>query len=893
MEPLLSFTLVDPEFFEPLGRYEIGLQYKDTLRGLLPAQWSVQRGDLWLMAHSEGIEIPPQGFKIHVSGTVANAEEVLRRVVPECVAERTSFKVIADPTLLLFAGSKNFGRGSSSKFITTYPPNQATFERLIETLHQRTKDLDGPYILSDMRYKDSRVVFYRYGGMQRMHVMTVTGARDPVILKPDGQPVPDDRLPFYQLPEWVSDPFGNRPVTDYDDTHVLNERYEIEAALSFSNRGGVYRARDLSTGRTVIVKEARPCTATWVRGSDFVDAVDLLRREFAILRSLQELEFLPEAIDLFTEWEHVFLVEQFLEGRTLTRYRARSDVALIPFTGEQARKRNFCRIFKRIAVQLVAAVEQVHGRGVLIGDLSPGNVIIDPDTLRIHLIDLESAYFLADADTMGGLSAVWATPGFATRNRLRRDRLTPEDDHYALGMLLYSLITPVQTLFDLEPTATERVLSRIDESVGLPSEVPAVIFSLLEGDVAKTKRTLQRWKVAESVRRHPAPSRGDFADVESELELLARRIAEYVLSTTDLERTDRLWPADINALQTNPLSLAYGACGTLLFLQDVLGCAPAEAEHWVLQRQIAPHSYPPGLYVGTAGVALALLELGHEEKAMKVLGYTYESSLRFNDPTMFHGVAGWGLASLSLHQATGHDRCLTAAVEAGEHLLSTEELRSEGSCWRNSVDQQVHYGFAFGASGIALFLLYLHQATGEQRFLECARRGVAFETESAMDFSGKPKWVRFEGDLLTEPYWLHGAAGVGSTLIRFHHHLGDEMYLRLAESAADAAFSKFAVLPSQFEGLSGIGELMLDMYQFTGRNEYRIRALELVQSILSLRIERPAGLAFPGRLLLRISTDFGYGSAGVGAFFHRLASRGPRWLHDLAGIGVSSSLEGV
>jgi len=41
---------------------------------------------------------------------------------------------------------------------------------------------------------------------------------------------------------------------------------------------------------------------------------------------------------------------------------------------------------------------------------------------------------------------------------------------------------------------------------------------------------------------------------------------EYVLSTADFDRGDRLWPADPAVFATNPMSVAYGASGTVLFL---------------------------------------------------------------------------------------------------------------------------------------------------------------------------------------------------------------------------------------------------------------------------------------------------------------------------------------
>jgi hypothetical protein len=49
---------------------------------------------------------------------------------------------------------------------------------------------------------------------------------------------------------------------------------------------------------------------------------------------------------------------------------------------------------------------------------------------------------------------------------------------------------------------------------------------------------------------------------------------------------------------------------------------------------------------------------------------------------------------------------------------------------------------------------------------------------------------------------------------------------------ANSTFSKFTVLPSQFGGLSGIGEYMIDMYLFLNGKNYLNKAYEIAKSVL-------------------------------------------------------------
>ena len=71
------------------------------------------------------------------------------------------------------------------------------------------------------------------------------------------------------------------------------------------------------------------------------------------------------------------------------------------------------------------------------------------------------------------------------------------------------------------------------------------------------------------------------------------------------------------------------------------------------------------------------------------------------------------------------------------------------------------------------------------------------------------------------------------------------------------------------------------MHRFTGESRWYDLALDLADTIFEYAVERPEGIAFPGRYFLRLSTDFGTGTAGAGAFLTRLATRAPRLFHDL------------
>lgn len=899
MQKLASFTFAHPDYFESLARYPIEDDYRDLLRDILPADgWELSRDDIWLMAHPSQHELPTQGFKIHLSATPTNATELIRRAIPACVEESAAFKVVADPRLLSIVQSKTYGRGSSSKFITVYPADLEAFHRLVETLDERTEGLESAYVLSDRRYGESRVVFYRYGGFLPRYEVNATGTRRPLIETPDGTLVADDRHPYYRLPDWVDDPFGADSVEDRDD-HLLAGRYEIEEALAFSNAGGVYKATDRETGDDVVIKEARPQVAAWVHqgeGDDepfVLDAVGILHKEHRLLERLADLPFVPRAIDLFQEWEHHFRVEELVDGVPLTSFRAREDFALIPFDGERERTERFSRGFRTIARQLVDQLTALHRRGVLVGDLSPSNVLVDPDDLTVRLIDFESAFDHDDEENLSSFSGAWSTPGFRAPGRLARGGLEAGDDVYALGMTLYSLLIPVVALFELAPEAKAAFLDKLERAVGLPREVRETIFALLDGDLGTARRVLADWRIEASVDAGRERMTGtDHEAVAAELPRVADRVTGRLLTSWDAERDDRLWPTDYQVFLTNPLSIAYGAAGPLLHLLERDVEPPAECTDWfaakAADREVRGVC-PPGLYLGLSGVAYTLARLGRADAAADAWSAVADSPMLGAgddvESSLFYGTAGCGLAALLLDRHDPERGYLRDAVTAGERLLARgEEKKGDdeiGLAWPSAVDEQQHYGLAYGSSGVALFLLELSAATGERRFLDAARRAMAYDLSAAREIEGELKWGRWEGDELVEPYWLHGAAGIGSALVRFAERLGEERYLRLARRVGASAFSKFTVVPAQVEGLSGIGELMVDLHRVDGDDAWRRRGLEIADSVLRFRVDRDDGTAFPGRFLLRLSDGYAYGSAGVGLFLDRLANPRRRLLHDL------------
>ncbi|GAA0497621.1 hypothetical protein GCM10008986_25780 [Salinibacillus aidingensis] len=211
--------------------------------------------------------------------------------------------------------SKNANRSSSGKFITIYLINDQNFLELLDLLVSETKEFEkGPYILNDKRWKNSNI-FYRYGAFER--ILNEHGEH--CIRDEKGKLIEDQRTPFYQVPDFVKnfddylDSMNTSETAEKKEKSKL-QKYKIETALNYSNSGGLYLASKKKDNQKVIVKEARPNAGLDGRGNDALRRHQIERNA---LQKLSDVDGVVNLVEVFKEWEHRFLVEEFIEGQDL------------------------------------------------------------------------------------------------------------------------------------------------------------------------------------------------------------------------------------------------------------------------------------------------------------------------------------------------------------------------------------------------------------------------------------------------------------------------------------------------------------------------------------------------------------------------------------------------
>jgi hypothetical protein len=372
-------------------------------------------------------------------------------------------------------------------------------------------------------------------------------------------------------------------------------------------------------------------------------------------------------------------------------------------------------------------------------------------------------------------------------------------------------------------------------------------------------------------------------DNAADLRNLVDSLIASCLSAATFERKDRLFPSDPKLFVTNPVSIAYGACGVAYAIKKITGDLPDSVLDWILSKDVNEKDYPPGLFIGMAGIAWSMLELGLTETAEEIFLRSKRHALLTVCSDVYYGIAGWGMACLKFYVATKKHQYLDMARWAGEEIVR-RRISSDDEChWEAWNAGEIRLGFGHGASGVAAFLIYLSRAAGEELFLRVAEQGLRFDLRQGISYRRGRSWPMHVGaGASVVPYWRYGSAGIGTTLVRFLA-LSPESDLRahLKDVASDTK-RKYAIFPGKLFGLAGLCDIQLDLDDFAGPMGHSVSAAYVSSGISLFRIHREGlGTFFPGCDLWKLSCDYATGSAGIALTLHRLVTRcGPDFMLD-------------
>ena len=223
-------------------------------------------------------------------------------------------------------------------------------------------------------------------------------------------------------------------VTDSLIGQTLDSRYQVEARIGRGGMGDVYLARHLLLGSKVALK---------VLAGERAGDPNAARRFVREARSAFRVNHphCVRVIDLGASGPVLYIAMEYLDGRTVGD-ELRADGPIV--SGRAA----------HVGGQVAAALTHAHGLGLVHRDLKPENIMLlrrgqDPDFVKVLDFGLarifdEQGDLAGTAISMSPLTKdglVFGTPEYMSPEQACGGKLGPESDVYALGAVLYEMVT--------------------------------------------------------------------------------------------------------------------------------------------------------------------------------------------------------------------------------------------------------------------------------------------------------------------------------------------------------------------------------------------------------------------------------------------------------------------
>jgi hypothetical protein len=203
--------------------------------------------------------------------------------------------------------------------------------------------------------------------------------------------------------------------------------YEIVSSLGAGGMGEVYRARDPRLGRDVAVKIISG------EGPPSLERLQRFEQEARAVAALQHPHILS-VFDVGTHEGRAYMVFELLEGETLRERLSRGPLPT--------------RKAIEVAIQAAHGLAAAHAHGILHRDLKPENVVLGHEGVKLldfglaKLTEAQPAGEETEATPLATGEGIWVgTPGYVSPEQLRGLPTTPRSDVFALGAVLYEMLS--------------------------------------------------------------------------------------------------------------------------------------------------------------------------------------------------------------------------------------------------------------------------------------------------------------------------------------------------------------------------------------------------------------------------------------------------------------------
>ena len=228
-----------------------------------------------------------------------------------------------------------------------------------------------------------------------------------------------------------------------DEGRLIGGRYRLGERIGRGGMATVYRAHDEQLDRAVALKMMRADLGE--------DALFVKRFEAEARRAASVVH--PNVVPVYDVGvdEAPYMVMELVEGGDLAKVLATG-----PVPAERA---------ARLTADAAAALQAAHNAGLVHRDVKPGNILLRADGQAL-VADFGIARATGE-DSMTKTGAMLGSVEYFSPEQARGERAGPSSDIYALGVVLYELLTGRRAFTGDTPYAVATARLRVPHLRGL------------------------------------------------------------------------------------------------------------------------------------------------------------------------------------------------------------------------------------------------------------------------------------------------------------------------------------------------------------------------------------------------------------------------------------------
>ncbi len=270
---------------------------------------------------------------------------------------------------------------------------------------------------------------------------------------------------------------------------VLKGRYRLVRKLATGHTGAVYLAREIGTENRLAVKLLHVKYAKDDKG-----AQGFRRLMLALAALSKRHRHLVRVYDCdWAEDGRLFIAMEYLEGRPLSEL-------LRPGGGLEITRA------LHLALQMAEGVAAVHGVGIVHADIHPQNFLVLGNEETVKLIGFEWARLksVGPMDPLLDTRGIPRAPEYLAPEQIEEGKLSPQTDIYALGVVLYQMLTGVVPFRAATPEAVRAMHLHTAPTplIAVRPEIPVMV----EANVLQALAKDPKWRgntVSEVVSEFP------------------------------------------------------------------------------------------------------------------------------------------------------------------------------------------------------------------------------------------------------------------------------------------------------------------------------------------------------------------------------------------------------